>query len=347
MKQFTQVTAFALCLLFLLGAAGSASVLADTAVVRAVLFHSPTCPHCQDVIDEDLPPLLERYGRQLRILGINVREQSGQRLYQAAIRSLRIPEDRQGVPTLVIGDVVLVGSDEIPQRLPGLVEQHLVAGGSAWPAIPGLATSRAGSVLTAQSADSPATPVLQEASIDWRDRLARDPLGNGLAIVVLLGMLILVGSVLVRMTRSPEATRSSRVPWLTPLLALIGLSVAIYLGYVETAQIAAVCGPVGDCNTVQQSEYARIMGIPMGLLGVAAYAAILLSWLVRLYKRGKTALLATRSLFVLTFMGTLFSIYLTFLEPFVIGATCAWCLASAVIMSTLLWLNPWPRRTSA
>jgi len=44
----------------------------------------------------------------------------------------------------------------------------------------------------------------------------------------------------------------------------------------------------------------------------------------------------------MTLFGVLFSIYLTFLEPFVIGATCMWCLSSAVIMTGLLWLavNP-------
>jgi uncharacterized membrane protein len=36
--------------------------------------------------------------------------------------------------------------------------------------------------------------------------------------------------------------------------------------------------------------------------------------------------------------GTLFSVYLTFLEPFVIGATCIWCLSSAVVMTLLLWV---------
>ena len=46
----------------------------------------------------------------------------------------------------------------------------------------------------------------------------------------------------------------------------------------------------------------------------------------------------------MTVCGTLFSIYLTFLEPFMIGATCAWCLASAVIMTTLMWLTAAPGR---
>jgi uncharacterized membrane protein len=38
----------------------------------------------------------------------------------------------------------------------------------------------------------------------------------------------------------------------------------------------------------------------------------------------------------MTVAGTMFSIYLTFLEPFVIGATCAWCLTSAVLMTLLM-----------
>jgi uncharacterized membrane protein len=44
----------------------------------------------------------------------------------------------------------------------------------------------------------------------------------------------------------------------------------------------------------------------------------------------------------MTLFGTLFSIYLTFLEPFVIGATCAWCLSSAVIMTIQMWLSITP-----
>ncbi|HMQ29744.1 MAG TPA: vitamin K epoxide reductase family protein, partial [Chloroflexaceae bacterium] len=44
------------------------------------------------------------------------------------------------------------------------------------------------------------------------------------------------------------------------------------------------------------------------------------------------------ALLLLTGAGTLFSIYLTFLEPFVIGASCMWCLSSAALMTALLWL---------
>jgi uncharacterized membrane protein len=46
----------------------------------------------------------------------------------------------------------------------------------------------------------------------------------------------------------------------------------------------------------------------------------------------------------MSLFGVIFSIYLTFLEPFVIGATCAWCLSSAVIITVLLWLAVRPGR---
>jgi uncharacterized membrane protein len=133
--------------------------------------------------------------------------------------------------------------------------------------------------------------------------------------------------------------------WAIPVLAVIGLGVAAYLAYVETSQVSAVCGPVGDCNTVQQSEYAYLFGVlPIGVLGLVGYVAVMLAWLVGRFGRGRIAPLAWLALFAMALLGTVFSIYLTFLEPFVIGATCAWCLSSAVIMTATLWLAVAPAR---
>ena len=120
----------------------------------------------------------------------------------------------------------------------------------------------------------------------------------------------------------------------------MGLGVASYLTYVEMTQAEAVCGPVGDCNTVQQSEYTRLFGIlPFGILGLAGYVMILLAWVIGRIASQRLAAYASLALLGLTAFGLLFSIYLTFLEPFVIGATCAWCLTSALIMTALLWLS--------
>src|SRR5690606_6098393 len=100
-------------------------------VVQAVLFYSPSCPHCHYVANEVLPPLFEQYGEQLQLAGVNVSEPDGQALYQEAVEVFAIADDRIGVPTLIAGEVVLVGSREIETQLPGLIEAHLAQGGLA------------------------------------------------------------------------------------------------------------------------------------------------------------------------------------------------------------------------
>ncbi|TGO03015.1 hypothetical protein PN36_14290 [Candidatus Thiomargarita nelsonii] len=301
------------------------SVKAEIPIVHALLFYSPTCPHCHKIISEDIPPLVKKYGQQLHIVVINVRQADGNALYKAAIKQFNIPKDRFGVPTLIVGDQVLVGSDEIPTQFPELIDKFLAQGGVDWPPIPGLEQ------LKAVSESSTMQSSLSE-------KLARDPIGNGAAIIVLIGMLIVVLRILMHLGQNLKNPRPMQQEWIVPILSLLGIAVSSYMFYIETTGNAAICGPVGDCNTVQQSEYAYLFGIlPIGVLGVIAYLAILLAWSISHYGAGKLARLASLSLFILALSGTLFSIYLTFLEPFVIGATCAWCLASAIIMTVLLW----------
>jgi uncharacterized membrane protein/thiol-disulfide isomerase/thioredoxin len=347
---------------------------ADEPVVRAVLFYSPTCPHCQKVIQEDLLPLIDKYGKQLEIIGVNIESEGGQALFQVALQKFGL--ERGGVPTLVVGDHVLVGSVDIPEQFPGLVEQYLAQGGVDWPDIPGLAEAIGAAQVTPTSdrkspTDMPLSPtvsptdepvasmtteplptnsgsgspatgsrfVIGDEPTSLTDRLAHDPAGNALAIIVLLGMIVTAGRSAVVFPRLAPAPLSAWRDWAIPVLSLIGCGVAAYMAYVETTQVSAVCGPVGDCNTVQQSAYARLFGVlPIGVLGVLGYIAILVVWLVRRFGRGCPADLAALALLGMTAFGTLFSIYLTFLEPFVIGATCAWCLSSAIIMTLLLWL---------
>jgi uncharacterized membrane protein len=353
---------------------------AEGPAVRAVLFYSPTCPHCHQVITVDLPPLFDKYGDRLQIIGLDISQPEGQALYQAAIERYGIPEERRGVPTLIIGDVVLVGSLEIPQQLPDLVEGYMAQGGVDWPDIPGLAellaaaqlaptatatqpapaaTSTQASPPAPQATASPtrppaATPTLTPTPVrsvlmvtddnlpGWQAKLARDPAGNALAVVTLLGMVLVVAYLFVTWPR-PAGEPAAWQAWAIPLLALFGLGVAGYLAYVETQQVAAVCGPVGDCNTVQQSSYARLAGlIPIGVLGLLGYTAMLMAWVVARFGRGALAGLAWLALLAMALFGTFFSIYLTFLEPFVIGATCAWCVTSAIVTTALLALAAAP-----
>jgi uncharacterized membrane protein len=334
------------------------SVKADGPVVRAVLFFSPTCPHCHQVMTEDLPPLIEQYGEQLQIMSIDTYKSDGLALYQAAIRRYAIPEGRLGVPTLIIGDIVLVGSGEIPEQLPDLIEYHLARGGVNWPDIPGLAElmSEAGKENGAASELVPVPTVSPQGSseaelphapndqIGALDRFNSDPLGNSLSVFVLLGMIASVLSTAARLfhVRASGAALEGIAGWRTwtvAVLCVTGLGVALYLAYVETTQTLAVCGPVGDCNTVQQSEYAWLFGlIPVGIVGAAGYLLILAAWSLGHFASGALKDWAMLSVFGMALVGTLFSVYLTFLEPFVIGATCLWCLSSAVSTTIILLL---------
>jgi uncharacterized membrane protein len=112
-------------------------------------------------------------------------------------------------------------------------------------------------------------------------------------------------------------------------LALAGLAVSGYLTYVHYAELDPVCfGGADGCVQVQASDYAELGPAPVPLLGVAGYAAIAVSLLVP----GERARLAAT---VLALGGFGFSLYLTYLELFVIDAICTWCAVSACLMTAL------------
>ena len=113
-------------------------------------------------------------------------------------------------------------------------------------------------------------------------------------------------------------------------LAVVGLLVSAYLTWVHYFGIAPVCiGGSGGCETVQSSRYATVLGVPVAVLGVVAYAGLLVSASLR----GEVGVYLS---LLIALVGTLFSAYLTYLEIFVIGALCQWCLASAAIMVAAL-----------
>ena len=102
-------------------------------------------------------------------------------------------------------------------------------------------------------------------------------------------------------------------------LALLGLAISAYLTWVPYAGIEPVCSGISDCERVQSSEYAELVGVPVALLGVKGYATLLGSLWVRVEL---TALLS--------YLALAFSAYLTWAELFRIDAVCQWCVVSAV-----------------
>lgn len=176
--------------------------------------------------------------------------------------------------------------------------------------------------------------------ISFIDKFLNDPIANSIAVVTLLFMIAsAVGVFIVFIQEGPSWI--DRFPdWLVPLLSIIGLGIAIYLSFIEVSNTEPICGPVGDCGAVQQSKYASLFGvIPVGILGLVGYLSILVLWI--LSKVGPLSIRkwASMLIWILAWFGLFFSIYLTFLEPFVIGATCAWCISSAIVMTFLLWVS--------
>jgi len=355
---FYQIIAVVLVTLLILSA-WFIPAIAQTQTVNAVLFYSPTCGHCEKVINEDLPPLIEKFGSNLNIVGINVAIQEGQELYMAAIDRFQIPEEKLGVPCLIVGETVLVGSLEIPEQFPGIIENGVAQGGIPLPDIPGLEEALAASGQTSPTSQNDTNssennqnseiPVVENSettgqpdnsSASFMEKFTSDLSGNILSVVILSGMIASVLAVGTNFSKPKEMASSNWPEWLIPVLAIIGLGVASYMSFVEVTNTEAVCGPVGDCNAVQQSAYATLFGIlPIGILGVAGYVSILVVWIVKRYGPKNWNRAATILLWALALFGVLFSIYLTFLEPFVIGATCAWCLSTAVIMTLIFWAS--------
>jgi uncharacterized membrane protein len=172
--------------------------------------------------------------------------------------------------------------------------------------------------------------------------LAAEPANNGFWLAWgVMGLLVLglvyVLVVAVQFNRGDE--RGLLPEWTErsiPVLAVLGLGVSLYLTYIETNQVNAVCGPVGNCNAVQSSPYAHLFGVlPVGLLGAIGYLAILAAWFVGRLDSNLGAL-ARAGLFGMALFGVLFSIYLTYLELFVIRAVCIWCVSQAALMALIL-----------
>jgi uncharacterized membrane protein len=117
-------------------------------------------------------------------------------------------------------------------------------------------------------------------------------------------------------------------------LSVLGLAIAGYLTYVHYADIESVCSIVHGCHKVQTSEWSKLAGVPVALLGMLGYAGILASAFVP----GEAGLLAGAGL---SLVGFGFSAYLTYRELFTIDAICQWCVASAVLMTALAVLTVW------
>jgi uncharacterized membrane protein len=325
-------------------AAGAAEPGNSAPEVRALLFYDPGTTQSRDFFAFYLPGLTERWGPRLQIAGVDTSRPAGAAVYSAGASRWALPPAKDGTPVVLVGDRALVGLPQIAKGLgddvEGLAGDPLAAN---WPSVPGLdallpeAIQAIGARVARQGApQAKETPRLGDAPSTAHSGAARDSIANTLAVVVLIGMVAAFVHALIRL-RHRRARPGIQAVWLLPVALLAGLGISGYTAYTALAQIPLACGPIGSCADVQASEYAKIFGVPLGVLGIVGYLLILVAWLLarRRSPRSRNWYWAA---WAIALFGVLFSLRLTALEPFVIGATCVWCLGSAICMTLVFWL---------
>jgi len=142
----------------------------------------------------------------------------------------------------------------------------------------------------------------------------------------------------------PDASKRSKSPgrrsawnWSATVgLAVLGLAVSAYLAWIKLTGNTASCGPIGDCESVNNSRYAEIGGLPIALFGMAGYLALLVALAVERRPAGRE--IARLGEFGVSLFGTLYSAYLTYIEVAVLKAVCPYCVVSAIAMTAILIL---------
>ncbi len=126
------------------------------------------------------------------------------------------------------------------------------------------------------------------------------------------------------------------------LLVLVGLFIAGYLSYLKLAAAPAACVDAGpfDCNVVLNSQYSELAGLPIAYLGLGVYALI---GLVMLFERRLSFLEQYGSLLIfgIGLFAWLFSMWLVYVQFFLLEALCPWCLSHEANFTLLFLTIAW------
>lgn len=99
-------------------------------VVRMLFFYSPTCPHCHDIITNYFPVLDAKYGDRIEVYALNVQDPASYGLLLAIGEKAGLPENqRGGVPAMLVGEELFIGSNMIRQYVEGTIDRYLAQGG--------------------------------------------------------------------------------------------------------------------------------------------------------------------------------------------------------------------------
>jgi len=130
----------------------------------------------------------------------------------------------------------------------------------------------------------------------------------------------------------------NKLYWTSIAFTALGLAVSLYMTILKYWGGERMCIGNGGCQTVSESPYAIIAGVPVAVFGIIGYLALLVMLVLEL--RGgkffkKNATLLT---FGMAVLGFVFTLYLVYLEIFVIKALCPFCLTSQITMTILFIL---------
>ena len=123
--------------------------------------------------------------------------------------------------------------------------------------------------------------------------------------------------------------------WTSAGLCGLGILVAGYLVTKRFTGGSLACTRWAQCDVVNNSVYSQIYGVPISVIGLAGYLVLLALAFAAMWTEGRTQRQILLVSFVLSLGGVGFSAYLTYLEIYVIEALCAWCVASAIIITVL------------
>lgn len=139
-----------------------------------------------------------------------------------------------------------------------------------------------------------------------------------------------------------DRLRSMHPGWILVVLDIVGLLIAGYLAVVEVGGGVPSCGPLHGCETVAQSQYARIGGIPVAVFGVML-SLLLLTLALWWIRTDNPRLLDLH--YGLSLIGVIFEVYFLTLQIFVIKAVCIWCtlygisLIARFLVAMAIWLR--------
>lgn len=123
-----------------------------------------------------------------------------------------------------------------------------------------------------------------------------------------------------------------KLPLAAAFVALVGLADAVYLTVHHFTAEPVPCTIVAGCETVLTSSYAEIAGIPLAAFGALAYfIAFSLALLAGFGNRMMWTLFGIQVALM-----SIFTAWLIYLQAFVIGAFCQFCLLSALTTFTML-----------